>query len=287
MSQEEGNPAAKQDENGSGAEEGGGAEEGDGPLPQGLIYGCFGGSLALIVAGILVIMLGGAEGDDLGSVDPATAFSSLGTSCKITQSHHVAASRREESSDSGGSQTFDLCRDTVSYSFSKGGSGSYRSRESVTQRNVVSVVAISPVAPGGQAATADMCTPVGEIQPYRGAVNVPVDGPPEECPNGPSSCTSDTPFVCVGVCSVNVSVACWEPSTTGFSADWANCGNPECIKLVDPEMEYKIALDAAEALTWYGIGLIVIGIPVGIIAFCCHRSPEVTAARARKRGQGS
>ena len=280
MSQEEENPAAKQDEESGEAEEEG--------LPQGLIYGCFGGSLALIVAGLLVIMLGGAEGDDLGSVDPATAFSSLGTSCNITQVHHVAASRREESSSGeGGSQTFDLCRDTVSYSFSKGGSGSYTSRESVTQRNVVSVVAITPVATGGQAATTDMCTPGGEIQPYRGAVYVPVDGPPEECPNGPSSCTSDTPFVCFGECSIGRSVACWEPSTAGFSADWAKCGNPECIKLVDPEMEYKIALDAAEALTWYGIGLIVIGIPLGIIAFCCHRSPEASAARARKRGQAS
>jgi hypothetical protein len=255
-------------------------EDGKG-MPQNVIYGCFGGSLALIVAGVIVITVLGGAGD-LDSVDPATAFASLGTSCNITQVHHVAASRREESGDGSGSQTFDLCRDTVSYSFSKGGSGSYTSRESVTQRNVEAVTLSGPVLPGGQAASADMCTPGGDNQPYRGQVYVPVDGPPEECPNGPSSCTSDTPYVCVGECSLGQSVACWEPSVAGFNADWANCGNPECIKLVDPELEYKIALDDAELLTVYGIALIAIGVPVGLIAFCCYCSPEAKAARARK-----
>jgi hypothetical protein len=258
------------------------AEGGGDGMPQGVLYGCFAGSLLLIAGGVMLILFGGAGEDDIASVDPAAAFTSLGTSCTITEVHHVAESRREESSDgSGGSSTQELCRDTISYSFSKGGSGSYRTRESVSQRNTVDIgMSVTPVAPGGQAADDDRCTPGGGNDPYRGSVHVPRDGPPEECPNGPSSCTSDTPFVCFGECPIGESVACWEPVEAGFAADWANCGNPECIKLVDPQNEHAIALDDAESLTVYGIGLIILGVPVGLIALCCYCSPESRAARA-------
>ena len=109
----------------------------------------------------------------------------------------------------------------VSYSFSNGGV-SYKSRESITRRNVKKIaIAI------GLSAGDDRCTAGGGNGKYVGYLQLPITEGPDEgnnCPNGPNSCTQgkyEAPFVCVGECAVGTAVKCWKPVANFVAADHA------------------------------------------------------------------
>ena len=264
--------------------------EGYGPAPL-----CGGLALILLAAGAYFVVTGTSAASGVVTVDPATAFTSLGKTCVVVAELHESESRRVKESDGSGSgSTVDSCEDSVSYTFTIGGKGAeYESRTSVTSRNSEG----APFGAFGQTPSDDMCASTGGGRTaYQGYLpTTAVDWAPEECPDGPGSCTGGTPFVCVGFCAIGTQVSCWEPAAAVFDlADlsWAKCGNPECVKLVDPAYERASTLDESEFAVMNGYLLLAFG---GIVTCCAacflykihkNKGQPMSAAAAAGPGAG-
>lgn len=87
----------------------------------------------------------------------------------------------------------------------------------------------------------------------------------------------NVPFICVGICQNGTNVDCQKPTidTQSKYKNWANCGNGDCMKLVDPRYEIEMAKDSADWNTALGYFLIGLGGAVAIfstIAYlkCCY-----------------
>mmetsp|Transcript_4539 Transcript_4539/g.7323 ORF Transcript_4539/g.7323 Transcript_4539/m.7323 type:complete len:81 (-) Transcript_4539:240-482(-) len=71
---------------------------------------------------------------------------------------------------------------------------------------------------------------------------------------------------------VGTSYDCWKPTIPGPFSDFYNCGNDDCMKLIDPQKEVDSAEGAATGLKIAGIVCLSLGIPfflIGIgVVFC-------------------
>ena len=68
-------------------------------------------------------------------------------------------------------------------------------------------------------------------RPYQGFLPIEIDPTADWSAIEPDN---NEPFVCGEVCALGTLVQCWAPTSADFIAadnEWANCGNPECIKV--------------------------------------------------------
>mmetsp|Transcript_31657 Transcript_31657/g.36934 ORF Transcript_31657/g.36934 Transcript_31657/m.36934 type:complete len:238 (-) Transcript_31657:263-976(-) len=218
--------------------------------------------IILCSAGSYFVVAGKKEGSKLSEVNVSSQFASVESSCTIIgmENTYETIRRRETTSGSNSGRTYDVCVDTVSYSFTVNGDTDgtvYKSRVEVSERNSKNIMFDS----GFGGTNNDLCTPNEdeEIRAYEGSY---VD--------------EDTPFVCEGICENGAIVACWKSIETGFNEDWANCGNDACYKLIDPAIELSLAVEDSGFKEIVGYFLIGLGCAVVVFSFgayfcCCRR----------------
>ena len=73
-------------------------------------------------------------------------------------------------------------------------------------------------------------------------------------------------------------VSCWTPTKSSLPANaftFYDCGNPACVKIIDPQMYLDHALAGAAVLILIGSILLGVGCPMcGVLVFCtirCHK----------------
>ena len=240
------------------------------------------------IGGLVSIAGGSSQVGEMNDIDASYEFTSLGRTCMITSVQHAAVPERTEQSCGNRCQeTIDQCVDTVSYTFRRANCSSfpadascaqgtlYTSRISRTARNTIEV---DDDWFGDDDRPADQCAVPGRTgrnEPYIG--HLPDNGAAMayRCPGGPETCGEGglAPFVCRGECRVGQMVDCWMPRESesclghqdgcrGYH-DWAECGNQDCLKLVDPAYEHETARGEAEGVVFVGIFLVLIAVCVG------------------------
>ena len=211
------------------------------------------------ISGSILLAQGSNKKKSLAKVDPTVVFEYLGDeACTITEvdlnSYTV---KRSESCGNKCTKNYHICVDEMSYAFTIGeDSVEYKSRIQSSERNRKDSNSYS-----------DRCNGSG-LDPYDGTY-----------------LDKNLPFVCEGgICEEGDTVKCWQPTETcsdaGCNEDlrWADCGNKECKKLVDPTFEYDDAVSDAQGLYIAGIVLLPIAAASCIIAavlkFCCQCSMQ-------------
>ena len=218
--------------------------------------------IILCSAGSYFAVVGKKEGSRLSKVNVSSQFESVEGQCTITGMEHSYETirRRETTSGSNSGHTYDVCIDKVTYSFTVNGDADgivYKSRVAESERNSKKIM--FDLGMGGT--NNDLCTPNENegILAYDG-----------------SYIDVNTPFVCEGICENGATVACWKSVETDFNEEWANCGNNECYKLVDPAVELSLAEEDAGFKETIGYFLIGLGCAVVVFStvafFCCCRS---------------
>jgi len=206
---------------------------------------------------------GNTTGSSLANVKDDSLFLLLEQSCTITGAEHsFDTKRRTRSCGSDCSETYYVCEDQVRYTFVYDNPNDrcinnteYSSRVSITERNEERVT----FDLGFTDPDIDRCTVNQDTIEYQGYV----------------AGTSSSPFVCYGICENGTRVDCWKPITTrtGDYENWADCGNDECLKLVNPKYELEAAQEGAEVQAMLGYFLIGLGVAVSIFTiiawFCC------------------
>lgn len=203
----------------------------------------------ILSGGLALYFFGGMRANFLDSVNVYQEFEYLGKACEIQGVSHVAESINGYAECGDGCTTdITVCEDTVVYNFTYNDL-LLTSRTFVSYRNEIDG--------SGQG---DRCTEDREngIYGYEGYIS---DG---------------VPFVCVGECEVGTMVECWELSDAqGYNQEsWANCGNEECIKLVDPSIEHTDAVEEAETMSTFGEMLLTVGAILAVVPgltyfLCC------------------
>ena len=217
-------------------------------------------TLAFFIGGAVLVVLNTQTHAEVSSKDRGGMFQFLGQVCNITSVSHQAISKRETRGGADGDEhdeLWDFCEDTIAYTFSApdrrgGGRQGYTSSASVSQRNGKHMMGIHFS---------------GNLSSDRCAVGMPYQGD----------------FICRGKCPIGQPVACWRPTDSFKAAEnkWARCGNPDCIKLVDPKKEQPSAMDGAAAMPTAGYVLIGLGV---LTLFCTVG--EARASVGHRRGGG-
>mmetsp|Transcript_14867 Transcript_14867/g.27951 ORF Transcript_14867/g.27951 Transcript_14867/m.27951 type:complete len:248 (-) Transcript_14867:369-1112(-) len=231
--------------------------------------------IGLIIGGSILQVNSRKKVSSLQEIEPTNFFTLESKSCTIVDSSITSITKRTSTRDGGSNgsvRTEDFCEDAVYYTFVWNGSPNVNvtSRTLVTIRNVRQISFAIGTKPRDE-----LCIATSEngLMPYEGVLK------------------EDTPFVCAGgLCELGTVVDCWRPKddvcggdggdeSCSDNIDWANCGNSQCLKLVDPSFELAMAiLDAGFPI---GIMLIVFGIIFGIfgsvvsMCFCKGDKKEV------------
>lgn len=229
--------------------------------------------LVFSVASIVLITLGVIKHDNrqkkvssLKKIDPTNFFTLEPNSCTVVSSSITSITKRRTVRNSYDPDRIeDYCEDSVFYTFVWNDAPedvkNVTSRTFVSVRNVRQMYTEHPD---------ELCIATSDngLIPYQGFLK------------------EDTPFVCEGLCDTGTVVDCWRPkadvcSTAADAADndcsekidWAVCGNLQCLKLVDPEVELSMAIydDGDRIEIPYLVFGVVFGFPatarlVGIIS---------------------
>jgi hypothetical protein len=199
----------------------------------------------MLSGGLALYFFGGMRSNFLSSVDVDEQFIYLGEVCVIEGVYHISETINGFA-DCGDGCTSDItvCEDTVIYNFTYN-DVLLTSRTFVSYRNEVSGYY-----------QGDRCTEdAGNmVEPYEGFIS---DG---------------VPFVCEGECEVGEVVDCWESSSVDNynQESWANCGNEECIKLVDPSIEHTDAVEKAQTISSFGRSLLSFGALLAVVPAMCY-----------------
>jgi hypothetical protein len=214
---------------------------------------CGGISIVLVVCGFYLHALAAARDEKLDAIHPEEEFQL--EQCTIVSTQHtwetVEYFQDRGTKRKNGVQPREKwvrCEDKVEYLFEycfHGDCAQFSSRQDVSGRN--------------HRASCDnnlLCDSKGE----KDRCTVGVDS------NQPYA----THFACQGLCETGETVDCWKPSVACGSSncdkyDWANCGNKECMKLVDPKIELQAFADEVQ-VGGFAIGVIVVGALLGLEA---------------------
>jgi hypothetical protein len=215
--------------------------------------------LALIIAGAILEVDSQKKVSSLKKIDPTNFFTFEPNSCTIVSSSITSITKRTSTRDGGNNgsvRTEDYCEDSVFYTFVSNDAPDVN----VTSRTFVSIRNVRQISFAlGTEPRDELCIATSDngLNPYEGYLK------------------EDTPFVCEGLCDAGTVVDCWRPKTDVCSADnddcsekidWADCGNSQCLKVVDPSYELSMAIiDAGFPI---GILLIAFGVLFGIFATC-------------------
>ena len=217
--------------------------------------------IGLIIAGAILEADAQKKVSSLKKIDPDDSFTLEINGCQIVDSSITSITKRTSTRDGGpnGSvRTEDYCEDSVYYTFvlNNAPSVNVTSRTSVTMRNFRQINFAMGTEPRDE-----LCIANGnDLNPYDGFLS------------------KDTPFVCEGLCAVGTIVNCWRPKENVCSSsvdddcrdvlEWANCGNSQCLKLVDPSFELTLAIYNAGFPI--GILLIVFGVMFGLFGMILY-----------------
>jgi hypothetical protein len=194
----------------------------------------------MLSGGLALYFFGGMRSNFLQSVDLEEQFIYLGEVCVIEGVYHTAETINGFADCGDGcSSDITVCEDTIVYNFTYNDI-SLTSRTFISYRNEIDGYD-----------QGDRCTEDrgNNVEPYKGFIS---DG---------------VPFVCEGECEVGKAVDCWESSSLDKynQESWANCGNEECIKLVDPSIEHTDAIEKAETVSTFGRTLLSFGALLAVI----------------------
>jgi hypothetical protein len=222
--------------------------------------------IGLVIAGAILEANAQKKVSSLKKIEPTDFFTLESKSCTIVDSSITSITKRASTRDGGSNgsvRTEDFCEDSVYYTFvwNDVPNVNVTSRTSVTIRNIRQISFAFGTEPRDE-----LCVATSEngLLPYEGFLD------------------QDTPFVCEGICQPGTVVDCWRPKPDVCSGggtaeedvdcskeiDWANCGNSQCLKVVDPSLELtKSIYDAGLPI---GILLIAFGVIFGIFGTCLH-----------------
>eukprot|EP00547_Thalassionema_nitzschioides_P007998 CAMPEP_0194203220 /NCGR_PEP_ID=MMETSP0156-20130528/3060_1 /TAXON_ID=33649 /ORGANISM="Thalassionema nitzschioides, Strain L26-B" /LENGTH=266 /DNA_ID=CAMNT_0038928927 /DNA_START=53 /DNA_END=853 /DNA_ORIENTATION=+ len=227
--------------------------------------------------GAFTLVQGTFRSNTLEEVETSSYFQPA--TCTITDvSHRYETYQQTVGCGRGCSNYYVFCTDIVQYQFMIDDDDDdkkktyYSSRKSRTVRNKQQIEELYEPED-----LPDRCSTGTQYQGYLNRLNV-------DDPNGTNDTLTDEQkvlFVCDGLCANGTVVDCWAPTVTeGMSSiqEWAQCGNRDCIKLVDPDIELSLAEKEVEEQM--NLGIVLVGAGVGatvlaaVIYFCCCR-PKV------------
>uniref|UniRef100_A0A6U3TQC8 Uncharacterized protein n=1 Tax=Ditylum brightwellii TaxID=49249 RepID=A0A6U3TQC8_9STRA len=223
--------------------------------------------IALCGTGTYFVVKGRSNAGNYSQVNVWDHFAKVNASCTVTSMIHTYETKRkrEEGDTDSDALVYDECDDTVQYQFTVNGDESgveYTSRKVISFRNRQYLD--FDIGIGGT--DQDLCTPDDdkEIEPYSGSYLGDVNF---------------TPFACDGICDTNEVVDCWTALEDEFNQKWANCGNDQCYKLVDPNVELEFAQVNTGNDLMDGRYLIALGVAVAVFSafayFCFRRGREL------------
>lgn len=229
--------------------------------------------LACVGGGLFIVMGGNHTQEKLEQVDHGGAFketvcvmqsgSSLTSkSIRIEEVHGPHNSERTE--------YFDVCEDTVSYSFI------------VEDDGIDWFISGQSGKPVGQRALAERTFKV-ERSFHRPDTKQEAEGSLFGDAAVKDVCSGAKPYskswVCPGFCEDGAKVPCWYPAEDcgpGKEACdtlhyWAGCHNPDCVKLEHPSVAYAEAVSAAEGKGFGGTFLLIFGVVWLFCVLCMYR----------------
>ncbi|CAE7192607.1 unnamed protein product [Symbiodinium natans] len=180
------------------------------------------------VAGVWCLASAGQLSDNPGKWKPDKVFEPLGANCTILTVRHSFESQRDKTAIEG-KQLMEWCQDTVEYTFAyQNQSTAYSESPLLSRRNDRKYKLFSPMA--------DVCHGAAG---YRDPV-------------------------CGHLCSVGQEVFCWKP-VHGARPTWAACGNPQCYKIMPPQLVQSMANEKLRD-DFLVVGLLLL---VAACACCC------------------
>lgn len=231
-------------------------------------------AVIIIGAGVFFVLQGNSQMNTFESVEMSEMSNYFQpTTCTITDVKHTYKTEQfRVSCGRSCSEFYIYCTDTVQYEFTLADDNatSYLSRVSQTVRNKEKLF-----EEVGTEDLPDLCSTGTEYQGYLNSDN----------DNDPMNDVIDENklFVCDGLCANGAVVDCWTPVIAVDDVQkWANCGNGECIKLVDPNYEVIISKTNAETIMNIGFVLILGGVFFAVLSlivyFCCCKKFDETPA---------
>lgn len=232
--------------------------------------------IGLIITGSILEVNTQKKVSSLRKIDPTASFTFEPDACQIVDSSITSVTKRMSTRDGGSNgsvRTEDYCEDKVFYTFvwNDAPSVNLTSRTAVTTRNRRHITFAMGTEPRDELC---IVNDSNGLNPYQGFLK------------------EDTPFVCDGLCAAGTIVDCWRPISTSTTSssnesqeldeidiEWANCGNSQCLKLVDPAFELEEYIyDAGFPI---GILLIAFGVLLAIFGAClrifiCNNSKDTS-----------